>query len=591
MMVAAAVILLRLRSIHILCFTFSGIVGIGVASAVEREAPEPAGEHASQRLVKEGQDLIAVANGHAAVAGASVLRAGGSALDAAIAAQLVLNLVEPQSSGMGGGAFLLYFDSTSRELISYDGRETAPASAQPDMFLHSDGTAPTYLAALVGGNSVGAPGLLRMLSLAHKNHGRLSWARLFTPAIDIADSGFAISPRLHTLIAKVPTLNQFENTANYFFTPDGFPKAVGTKLTNESFAQTLRELAVGGAETFYRGPIAQDIAETVALAGVNPGGLTASDIADYRPFVRPPVCLDYRGFLVCGMGPPSSGGIAVLQILGLLSNFDLGSMKPWSADAAHLFLEASRLAFADRSRYVADPDFVRVPVNGLLDQKYLDRRAALINTLRANDVVGPGLPPGAQAGVLSDDDSIEFPSTTHISAFDRYGNVASMTSSIEFAFGSALMVRGFLLNNQLTDFSFSPERNGRLVANRVEPGKRPRSSMAPTVVFDPGGNPIMAIGSPGGSRIICYVSKALVGMLDWDLDLDDAIAFANLCNRNGVTELEVGDLAGDLKAALVRRGHEVVLREMNSGLHAIMVAGDDLVGAADPRREGAVRGH
>ncbi|PPR14208.1 MAG: Gamma-glutamyltranspeptidase, partial [Alphaproteobacteria bacterium MarineAlpha9_Bin7] len=368
MMVAAAVILLRSWSIYILCFTFSGIVGIGVASAVEREAPEPAGEHASQRLVKEGQDLIAVANGHAAVAGASVLRAGGSALDAAIAAQLVLNLVEPQSSGMGGGAFLLYFDSTSRELISYDGRETAPASAQPDMFLHSDGTAPTYLAALVGGNSVGAPGLLRMLSLAHKNHGRLSWARLFTPAIDIADSGFAISPRLHTLIAKVPTLNQFENTANYFFTPDGFPKAVGTKLTNESFAQTLRELAVGGAEIFYRGPIAQDIAETVALAGVNPGGLTALDIADYRPFVRPPVCLDYRGFLVCGMGPPSSGGIAVLQILGLLSNFDLGSMKPWSADAAHLFLEASRLAFADRSRYVADPDFVRVPVNGLLDQ-------------------------------------------------------------------------------------------------------------------------------------------------------------------------------------------------------------------------------
>ena len=563
-----------------------------MAFAAESGAPEPSasGEHASEGLVMEGQEMIAVANPHAANSGAAMLRAGGSALDAAITAQLVLNLVEPQSSGIGGGAFLLYFDSASGELTSYDGRETAPASAKPNMFLKPDGTSPSYLAALVGGNSVGAPGLLRMLGLAHEAHGRLSWAELFAPAIDLAENGFAISPRLHALAGKVPTLTQFSMTAEYFLASDGRPKAVGTKLVNGAFAQTLRELAAGGAELFYLGPIAREIAETVSFATINPGGLTVSDIADYRPSLRPPVCADYRGFRVCGMGPPSSGGIAVLQILGLLAHFDMGSMTPWSVDAAHLFLEASRLAFADRARYIADPDFVRVPIKGLLDGIYLDQRAALINPKIANGAVTPGSPIGAQAGFFADDDSAELLSTTHISIFDRYGNVASMTSSIEFAFGSALMVRGFLLNNQLTDFSFTSVRDGLPVANRVQPGKRPRSSMAPTVVFDGSGHPLLAIGSPGGSRIICYVAKALVGVIDWSLDLDQAVSHANLCNRNGPSELEAGSPMLDLKASLEERGHEIIIREMNSGLHAVMVGGDSLVGAADPRREGAVRG-
>ena len=298
--------------------------------SAERGAPEPSGGRTSQNLVTERHELIAAANPHAANSGAAIMHAGGSAVDAVIAAQLVLNLVEPQSSGIGGGAFLLYFDYASGELISYDGRETAPASADPDMFLRADGTSPGYLAALVGGNSVGAPGLLRMLSLAHKAHGRLSWGELFDPAIELAESGFKMSPRLHMLAQKIPTLKQFGVTAEYFLTSNGTPRAIGTHLVNAAFAQTLRELAVGGADAFYLGPIASRIAETVALAKINPGRLTALDIADYRPRLRPPLCLDYRGFLVCGMGPPSSGGIAVLQILGLLAHFDVDSMKPWS---------------------------------------------------------------------------------------------------------------------------------------------------------------------------------------------------------------------------------------------------------------------
>ena len=561
------------------------------AMAADRGAPEPSGTQTSQALVRGEHALIAAANPHAANSGAAIMQAGGSALDAAIAAQLVLNLVEPQSSGVGGGAFLLYFDHASGELISYDGRETAPSSADSDMFLGADGESPGYLTALVGGNSVGAPGLLRMLSLAHKAHGRLSWEELFTPAINLAESGFKISPRLHLLAQKIPTLKQFEVTAKYFFTSDGEPRAIGATLANTAFAQTLREVAAGGADEFYLGPIASQIAETVALASVNPGRLTALDIADYRPRLRPPVCLDYRGFLVCGMGPPSSGGIAVLQILGLLAQFDLDLMKPWSVEATHLFLEASRLAYADRARYVADPDFVAVPVEGLLDPTYLHERATLIDLMKASGKVTPGLPSGIEASAFADDDSVELSSTTHISVFDRFGNVASMTSSIEFAFGSALMVRGFLLNNQLTDFSFSPTRAGLPVANRVEPGKRPRSSMAPTVVFDENGHPLLAIGSPGGSRIICYVAKSLIGVIDWGLDLDQAVSHANLCNRNGSSELEAGSQMVDFQAPLEKLGHNVVIRQMNSGVHAVMAADAGLVGAADPRREGAVKGH
>ena len=562
---------------------------LGIAVAVERQSPEPGSGITPQFLVVAERELIAAANPLATQAGADALHKGGSAIDAVITAQLVLNLVEPQSSGIGGGGFLVYYDSRSKELFTYDGRETAPAAARPDMFL-KDGVVPTYLAALVGGNSVGAPGLLRMLSLAHQAHGRLSWQSLFPPAIELAGAGFAISPRLHMLAGKVPTLQRFDATASYFLKPNGQAKPVGSKLLNQSYAETLRGLAVGGADLFYSGSIAKEIANKVQSSSINPGTLDATDIEKYQAQVRPPVCGSYRGYKVCGMGPPSSGGIAVLQILGLLERFDIGSMPPWSLEPVHLFLEASRLAFADRNRYVADPDFIDVPTGGLVDQTYLRTRSLLIDPVRASPSASPGLPNGARAHLLADDVSAELPSTTHISIFDRYGNVASLTSSIEFAFGSALMVRGFLLNNQLTDFSFLPEREGVLVANRVEPNKRPRSSMAPTVVFDKSGVPILAIGSPGGSRIICYVAKSLIGILDWGMSPDRAIAQANLCKRNKAAGIEKETLLYELKEQLSTMGHEVVSREMTSGLHVIFRSGDKLIGAADPRREGTVAG-
>jgi len=569
------------------------LVALAIGWAAPAPAQDPAPEAESgwtdKEAVRGERWMVAAANPHAADAAGEILRAGGSAVDAAIAAQMVLNLVEPQSSGIGGGAFLLVWDAARGAVRSYEGRETAPAGAAPDMFMGPDGQPMEFFDAVVSGRSVGVPGLLRMLELAHREHGRLPWARLFEPAIALAERGFPVSPRLHWLLGLYEGMATAEPTASYFFTPEGAPKAVGTVLRNPALADTFRAVAAGGADAFYEGPIAADIAGAVQ-AHARPGTLTAADIAAYEAKERKPVCRPYREHRVCGMGPPSSGGIAVLQILGALEAWDMAAIEPGSAEAAHLLAEAGRLAFADRNRYVADSDFVDVPVEGLLDPSYLRSRGALIDPNRAMGTAAPGTPPEQEGALPPAGDAAELPSTTHLSIVDPWGDAVSMTSSIEHAFGSQIMVRGFLLNNQLTDFSFTPEVDGRPVANRVEPGKRPRSSMAPTIVLDRDGTVRLAVGSPGGSRIIGYTAQRVVAVLDWGLDVQAAIDLPSALSRNGPTELEDRPANRAIVPALEAMGHAVELDAMTSGLHAVERADGTLVGAADPRREGTAIG-
>ena len=553
----------------------------GRAVPYEREATEPA---------RAARHMIAAANPLAAEAGRDILRAGGSAVDAAIAAQMVLNLVEPQSSGIGGGGFLLHYAAASGEIAAYDGRETAPKAAHPYMFLDGSGKARTFFDAAVGGLSVGVPGLLRMLELAHREHGRLPWERLFEPAISLAEEGFEVSPRLHKLLAGDKHLKTFAAPAGYFYEPNGTAKPVGAKLVNRPLARTFRIIASFGADAFYSGPVAEAIVDAVRGVSGNPGVMTATDLAAYETKKRDPVCLSYREWLVCGMPPPSSGGITTLQILGLLQGFDLGALGAGSPRAVHLISEASRLAFADRDTYIADPDFVPVPTAGLLDPGYLESRARGISEFRGMGEAQPGMP-GVGAGLRQAPGTAEHGvSTTHLSVLDVDGNAVAMTSSIENAFGARLMVHGFLLNNQLADFSFLPNRDAAPIANRVESGKRPRSSMAPVLVFDASGRVVMAIGSPGGSRIIGYVIKVLVGVLDWKLDIQAAIDLPNFVNRNGATELEKGTPILAIAADLEALGHAVEARDMNSGLHGIAVSQGAITGGADPRREGVALG-
>lgn len=529
--------------------------------------------------------MVAAANPLAAEAGLEILRAGGSAVDAAIAVEAVLGLVEPQSSGIGGGAFLLHYAGASGEVGAYDGRETAPAAVTPSLFLNADGEPMGFWEAVVGGRSVGVPGLLRMFEIAHKKHGRLPWRDLFQPAIRLARDGFKVSPRLAKLIASDPRLSRFPETKAYFFDDEGEPLSVGSLLINSAYAETLTLVAEGGADAFYSGPIAEKIVTAVTGVEGNPGAMTLEDVAGYQAKKRLVLCRPYRKWQICGMPPPTSGGVAVLQTMGILERFDLGAYAPGDAEALHLVAEASRLAFADRNLFLADSDFVEVPVERLLDRSYLGRRAALIAPERTMQEAKPGLV--FDHGAMPDQS--DPPSTTHFSVVDQWGNAVSMTASIESAFGSRVMAAGFLLNNELTDFSFRPEVDGKPVANRVEPGKRPRSSMSPTLVLDREGRLVMAVGSPGGSRIIGYVIKSLVASLDWDLDIQQALTFPNFVNRNGATDLEAGSPLLASKSALETLGHEVKVREMTSGLHGIRVLPDGtLEGGADPRREGVV---
>lgn len=541
--------------------------------------------------VKAETQMVAAANPHASRAGLGVLRRGGSALDAAVAVQMVLNVVEPQSSGIGGGAFLLYYDAATRTVFAYDGRETAPAAASEDLFFGPQGKPMKFFDAVVGGRAVGVPGVLRMLDLAHSRHGKLPWGELFGPAVALAEGGFEVSPRLNKLITGDRFLNTLAAAREYFYRPDGTPRHVGELLRNPALADTFQRIAEGGSDAFYTGPIAADIVSAVQGVPTNPGRLTVKDLAAYQAKVREPVCRDYRDSHVCGMPPPTSGGVTVLQILGMLSTFDMGAFAPNSADAIHLIAGASRLAFADRGRYLADADFVDVPVRGLLDSGYLRDRARLIHReTTQGGRTAAGDPPFQKTHRPGAGSTLEQPSTTHFSIVDAQGNAVSMTSSVESAFGSRLMVRGFLLNNQLTDFSFRPERDGVKVANRVQPGKRPRSSMSPTLVLDGDGALRMAIGSPGGSAIVGYVTQTIIAVLDWDLNIQAAINLPHAVNRNGATDIEEGTAIEAIKAELEARGHEVRVRAMTSGLHGITVGPDGLTGGADPRREGLVVG-
>ncbi|WP_250655067.1 gamma-glutamyltransferase [Alkalimarinus coralli] len=555
----------------------------------EARDPEAATGIQQKSAVTAEQFMVSAANPYAVNAGYRVLAEGGSAVDAVIAVQMVLTLVEPQSSGIGGGAFLLHWDKPSRKLTSWDGREKAPSAATSDLFLDDKGQPMDWWEALAGGRSVGAPGVIAMLAEAHKKHGKLPWSSLFKEAIELSENGFKVSERLHLLIANNtnPALGRYETAKSYFF-PNGQPLQTGALLRNPKLANTFKKIATLGPKGFYTGDIAKQIVAAVQGAHDNPGLLTEKDLIAYQAKERPPVCAPYRQYKLCGMGPPTSGGITVLQIMSLLEPYKLKQYSPMDLNAIHLFSQASRLAYADRDYYIADSDFVKVPVSGLLNLDYLKERSAVIDKQQdmgsASAGKIPGPPPFSKGKTLAQ------PSTSHISIVDASGNAVSMTTSIEMAFGSTLMVEGFLLNNQLTDFSFRSEKNGQAVANKVEGNKRPRSSMSPMMVFDEHDQLIMVIGSPGGSRIINYVAKAIIGVLDWGLDIQQAIDLPNITNRNGTTDLEAGTALSKFKSPLESKGHNVNIRDLNSGLHGIVVTSTGLMGGADSRREGTVKG-
>ncbi len=566
-------------------------------------APEASSGYADKPGWSAHKFMVAAANPLATEAGYQVLKSGGSAVDAAIAVQMVLNLVEPQSSGIGGGLFLVHHDGS--KVQAYDGRETAPAAATPELFMKG-GRPMAFVDGVVGGRAVGVPGVLRVLELAHKEHGKLPWKALFQPAIELAEQGFLISPRLFALLNddEALSLRKDPAAAACFFQASGAPKPIGAVLRNPELAATLREVAERGPIAFYEGPVAREIAAKVRSHPSNPGLLTEADIAGYRAKLREPLCFDYKAWKLCGMPPPSSGTIALGQMLGMLAQKNIAAAKPVpasfglepSAEAVHLFSEAGRLAYADRDRYVADTDFVPLPGGSpaaLLSPAYLRERAALI----VERSMGRGQPgvPVQPAVARAEDRSPELMSTSHVSVVDGYGNTIAMTTTIENVFGAQIMVRGFLLNNELTDFSFVPSENGVPVANRVEGGKRPRSSMSPMLVFDrASGALLMSVGSPGGSAIINYTGKVLVGTLDWGLTVQQAISLPNFGSRNGPTELEEGRASAALIDALKARGHDVKLMTQTSGLQGIQRVTKDgkpgWFGGADPRREGIVMG-
>lgn len=538
----------------------------------------------------DGEAMVAAANPHAVDAALEILRAGGSAVDAAIAAEMVLGLVEPQSSGIGGGGFLLHYDGASEDIVAYDGRERATAGATPDMFL-DDGAPLGFIQAQTSGRSIGAPSLIAMLKLAHDDHGRLPWAHLFAPAIDLAENGFEISPRMARMVsgyADRGRLRQDANARAYLFDQDGRPHAAGYRLRNPDYATTLRAIAEQGPRALSEGPIAEAIVAAAQRAPLA-GSLTLADLQAVTPRRLDPVCMEFRVYRACTMGSPSSAN-ATLAIMGLYQRARPRPDGPNNPDDWAAFLWASRLAYADRDHYMADDQFAPVPTRELVAPAYLDRRAQLIDLTQAPARISPGAPAGRDLfehwGRAQSDDG----GTTHLSVVDRWGNAVSLTATVESAFGSNRMVGGFFLNNELTDFSFRPTLNGRPVANAVEPGKAPRSSMSPLIVTDGDGELVLVIGSPGGSAIIGYVARASIGILDWGLSPQEAIDLSNATARTSPVRLEAERAPGGWVEALRRRGwefHDVSGLE-ESGLHAILVAEDGLVGGADPRREGRV---
>ena len=538
-------------------FWLPGLIAAGVLSAcspgTEQEVrePEAATGFSEKTAATANKYMVAAANKHAVEAGYHVLEKGGSAVDAAVAVQSMLGLVEPQSSGIGGGAFILYWDNNENKLYTIDARETAPQAATEELFLDDKGNPPKWIEAVVGGRSVGTPGVLRGLELAHERWGKSDWSSLFSETVELAEAGFEVSPRLAKLVEMEinPGVKKMPAASSYFF-PNGNALKAGDTLKNPEYAKSLSLIAEQGADAFYEGELAEKIVKAVQNSTIEPGVLSLEDLSQYSAKLREPVCNDYREYQVCGMGPPSSGGITTLQTLGVLENFELGKLKPNSEEFVHWFTQASRLAYADRNQWIADPDFVEIPIEAMLDKAYLSSRAETIK----KDDMGKAKPGVQLQPAYEQDIAYELPNTSHISIVDAEGN--------------------------------------EKFANRVEPGKRPRSSMAPTVVLDKEGQQLIhAIGSPGGSRIINYVTQTLVGMLDWNLNVQEAINLGHVTNRNDYTSLEKGRDISELKAALEKRKHDVRVIDLNSGLHGITINSDGtLVGGADPRREGVAKG-
>ncbi len=569
----------------------------GVALAVLSAAAPHLAVAQPAAPLRAKQELVVSANVHASDAGLRILREGGGAVDAAIAVQLVLTLVEPQSSGVGGGAFMLFYGAPAKRapaaITAYEGRETAPAAATPDMFM-TNGRPEGFGSVGVGGLAVGVPGALRMLELAHRDHGRLPWARLFEPAIELAENGFEVSPRLFQLLNGFKRFARGEDFRRYFYDENGEPHPIGYVLKNPEYALALRELAAKGAEPLYTGDLAAAIVAKVQSNNVRAGRMTTEDLAKYRAHVTQPLCTAYRTWRVCGPQLPSSGGVTTQQVLGMLGAFDLAKLRNEPAEAIHLFAEATRLAFADRSLYLGDPEFVPAPVAELLAPAYLRDRAALIDPKKALSNVAAGVPRQGLAWEFAPGTPAERPSTSHFSIADRFGDAVAMTTSVQGAFGSQLMVGGFILNNELTDFEYVPEIGGKAVANRIEGGKRPLSSMAPTMLLDGQGRVRLLVGSPGGTRIIAFVAQSIIGFVDWQRSAQQAVAAPHYLAEGGAVELEEDTDVVAQRAALEALGHTVALRDLNSGLHAIEIdytrRGRVLSAGVDPRREGAARG-
>ncbi|GEA10825.1 gamma-glutamyltransferase [Alteromonas sp. KUL49] len=561
-----------------------------VAQSQPREAgePEAATGYVEKQAFVANDYMVVAANPYASWAGKNILQQGGSAIDAAVAVQSMLSLVEPQSSGIGGGAFILYWDNENKVLHTFDGRETAPKAVNSHWFMKGN-TPMKWIDAVVGGKSVGVPGAMRALEMAHQEFGVLPWNKLFDDTITTATEGFKVSPRLARLVALDyhPGLREFPSSATYFF-PAGIPLQEGSIRKNRHLAKTLQGIAENGVDYLHTGELAEKIVKAVNSASINPGSITLEDLASYTPVKRDPVCGLYRDYQICGMAPPSSGGVNVFQLLKMLEGFELNEFSPSSVEFANLYTQASANAYADREKYIADSDFTNLPYAALINDAYLSRRAEEISADKPWRRARAGSP--YDTAMLTAGVNMEQPNTSHISIVDSKGNAISMTTSIEFMFGSGLMVGGFLLNNQLTDFSFNPVQSRFPVANRVEPGKRPRSAMSPTMVFDENNELSVVVGSPGGSRIVSYVAQTLIGVLDMGLDIQQAINLPKITNRNDYTALEAGTPIAELEAPLQALGHNVRVVDLNSGLHGIQVQDGKLIGGADPRREGIAVG-
>lgn len=549
-------------------------------------APE-VGTGYTKKDVVTGKDYMVVSGSYlSSKIGKEILDKGGNAIDALIAVQMVLNVIEPQSSGIGGGAFLLYYDAKKKAAYSFDGRETAPENSNPKMFLDKNGKPIYFFDIIKGGVTVGTPGLLKLLKKVHSNFGKLPWKELFKPAISIASNGFEISPRLHYLLKAVPNARESKTISQLFYDKNLKPKAAGSIIKNKPFAKLLTRISKEGISAFYEGSVAKNIVSTVQNSEEYPGTLSLDDLRRYKSKERKPLCSTYREYKICGVPLPSSGSIAILQTLGILENFDIASMHPYSSDAVNIISQAMNLAYADKNTFLADPDFVDIPVSRLMDKRYLKKRSLLINTKFSNKTKF------SHGDIYTDFNTstpfFERPSTTHMSIIDKEGNAVSMTSSIEFAFGSSLMVDGFLLNSQLTDFSFEPIRGDKLVANRIEKGKRPLSSMSPIMVFDKNNNLKLVIGSPGGPRIISYIVNVIISVFDWNFTLQQAINAPHYVSLNqGYIELENNKSVEYLRNYLKSMGHYVILKQHTSGLHGILVKDNMFFSGVDPRREGA----